>query len=936
MTSIRDVRLELGLPDWTDVTTPDLLADDSIDVTRGRQDEGAHTDPSSATVALRTTTGKFAPRNPTGIYYGQLGRNTPARLSTGRRNWRAASTVDLVDKTAQLAPSVDSPWSAARLFCAWAGPAPAATYTYPGGMTGTAAWTDAKSAMGSAHEAITSAGATGTRTGTMSVAEDYLSASVLLSGTVTVKETETDVDSILTTDSGTVAGDWLLIFTYWAWDDEDEVIPHTPIMDEGGWIPVVDTGTVNVADADAAYFRMRGWLKRVKTPGAHNIFIPGPATNLSIMRVVSGVTNWWPRITGEASSWPQSGIRGGQFAQTTTTIAGVTQRLGQGSPALRSALARRVPTKTPPRIQYATGQGVVAYWPMEDAAQSRGFASGLPGGSPMLGNAPTLVDPASQEGPPGSLDLPTWKQNGSMFGKVPTIVTYGRNPTITKSLTVPWRVDWVFYMGTSPGGTARELISVFTSSDNLARWYLLCTATGLSVACDDDSGALVFSDAFGSIPADFYGKWHRCKLRINQSGSTVSYIASIVSMDGTVDASWSANVAGSHSAGRPSSVGLLITSTDERSIGHVTVTQDAAISMDPFGLAYNGFTGETAADRVERLCHEEDLDCEIVGDDASCAAGVSPRSAAMGPQRPVSLLELLQECADADQGILYEPRGMTGVAYRTLGSLYNRPAIFTLPYGTGVYAEPPNTVDDDQSTRNDITATRSGGSSYRAVLEEGPLSIQSHPDGVGRYDDSIDVNVEADSDLGNVAGWALHLGTVDAARFPTITVHPGLRVSDLAFDLDIGDRITLTNLPIWASSDPVDLIVQGSTDQITKTGHDLVINCTPESPYHVVMWESAVSGTAWKWDTAGSALAAGITSTATSLSVATTVGPVWTAADAEDGFDIYIGGERMTVTDIAGTTSPQTFTVIRSVNGIVKAQSTGADVRLWKTPVWAR
>jgi hypothetical protein len=362
-------------------------------------------------------------------------------------------------------------------------------------------------------------------------------------------------------------------------------------------------------------------------------------------------------------------------------------------------------------------------------------------------------------------------------------------------------------------------------------------------------------------------------------------------------------------------------------------------------LAYNGFTGETAADRVERLCHEEDLDCEIVGDDASSAAGVSPISAPMGPQGPVSLLELLQECADTDQGILYEPRGITGIAYRTLGSLYNRSAVLALDYTARVFGSTPEPVDDDQLTRNDITAAREDGSSYRATLDEGPLSTQPPPDGVGRYDEQVTVNVEADSDLANVAGWRLHLGALDEARYPFIHLSlnstgfvTNLVLSAAAAALDVGDRFTVDNMPAWIPPDLVTLLAQGFTESITEDGfkRDIVVNCTPESPYHVMVWESAISGTGWKWDTAGSELAAGITTTATSLSVATTLGPVWTAVDAEDGFDVMIGGEQMTVTDVSGTTSPQTFTVTRSVNGIVKAHSTGADVRLWKTPVWAR
>jgi len=81
-----------------------------------------------------------------------------------------------------------------------------------------------------------------------------------------------------------------------------------------------------------------------------------------------------------------------------------------------------------------------------------------------------------------------------------------------------------------------------------------------------------------------------------------------------------------------------------------------------------------------------------------------------------------------------------------------------------------------------------------------------------------------------------------------------------------------------------------------------------------------------RYDTGGSTLAAAIDSSATSLSVATTVGPVWTSADGS--FDIVIGGERMTVTAVAGGSSPQTFTVTRSVNLVTKAHAAGAAVEL--------
>ncbi|MFG2307673.1 hypothetical protein ACGFS9_03120 [Streptomyces sp. NPDC048566] len=84
-------------------------------------------------------------------------------------------------------------------------------------------------------------------------------------------------------------------------------------------------------------------------------------------------------------------------------------------------------------------------------------------------------------------------------------------------------------------------------------------------------------------------------------------------------------------------------------------------------------------------------------------------------------------------------------------------------------------------------------------------------------------------------------------------------------------------------------------------------------------------------DSSGSQLAADATATATSLSVAITTGEPWitsTSHPAEFPFGIRVGGEVMTVTGISGTSSPQTFTVIRSVNRIVKDQTADTPVAL--------
>jgi hypothetical protein len=69
------------------------------------------------------------------------------------------------------------------------------------------------------------------------------------------------------------------------------------------------------------------------------------------------------------------------------------------------------------------------------------------------------------------------------------------------------------------------------------------------------------------------------------------------------------------------------------------------------------------------------------------------------------------------------------------------------------------------------------------------------------------------------------------------------------------------------------------------------------------------------------------------FSVATPVGPVWTSADGQ--YDIRVGGERMTVVSVTGSSSPQLFSVKRAVNGVKKAHAAGSAVELFKPAIYA-
>jgi hypothetical protein len=126
-------------------------------------------------------------------------------------------------------------------------------------------------------------------------------------------------------------------------------------------------------------------------------------------------------------------------------------------------------------------------------------------------------------------------------------------------------------------------------------------------------------------------------------------------------------------------------------------------------------------------------------------------------------------------------------------------------------------------------------------------------------------------------------------------------------------------------------MVLGFTEGLGGKHYAMEFNAVPASPYDVIILDDLVYG---RLDTDGSTLAAGVSSGATALSVATAGSfPLWTTDSGDFPFDIAIAGERVTVTNITGSSSPQSFTVTRSVNGVSKAQSSGADVRLWTPPV---
>lgn len=892
------VELDLG-GTWTDITSSTRLAQ-AITIKRGRADYASAVDPTQIKLQIRNPDGEFSPQNPVGPHYGLIGRNTPLRVSIA-----AGSNVRLLldGSSAGCASTPDDP----------------ALH-----ITGDL---DVRIEVGANLRTTTTTqvlmgryGATAGNRSWLLYAQDGVIVFTWFTaagGSQFVQSTvppsmprHAAVRSTLDVDNG--AGGYTAAL-YWA---PTLAGPWTPLTSfTGAGTTTVRAGSdslqigpgaaggVLVGDVYAAEVRsgIGGTVVAGPTftaqPSGTTSFTDSSGRSWSLAGTAE-ISNRSIRGVGEVPSWPSRWGVGGKLVTANIEASGILRRLRKGDDPLQSTLRRRVPSDP----------NVLAYWPMEDGSGATQAYSPLPGVRPMSISGMQM---AADDSLGGSDALPQWSPPTTLRGYVP--------PPPIGSLHSDWHVEMVYRLDTLPS-TLQTLMQVNVAGASagaqgpIATVRVMVSTTTVRVGAYDDTGTLL--DGHDFTPNNFTDGWGRLQIYTSTSGGTVTLTAEWIVIGAPTN--WLTTTAWSGSAGRVASVsGSWGSDFASLRIGHLAVFDMSSTGV--FDQADTGFDGDTVDARMTRLAGEEGVPL------------LTPYGPAgdmfMGPQRPDTLLNLLQAAADADIGILYEPRDAIAVAARPRESLYNQTPALVLDYTQQQIAAPLEPNDDDEQTRNDITVTRSRGSSARVVSIEGALSAQPPPEGAGRYPDTRTLDLYDDTQPEQVAGWLLNLGTYDGVRYAQVTVllHRSPELIDAAREVDIGDRIQLLNLPVWQPQGPVDLIVQGVTETIGVRTWAMTFNCTPGGPWVVGLLDDDVLGRA---DTAGSELAADAGAGDTTLSVATTSGPLWTTSAAEFPFDVRLGGEVVTVTAISGTTSPQAFTVTRAVNGVAKPQSAGTDIRL--------
>jgi hypothetical protein len=622
------------------------------------------------------------------------------------------------------------------------------------------------------------------------------------------------------------------------------------------------------------------------------------------------------RCVTEVPAWPPRADTTSANRFVPITGAGVFRRLSQGTKPECSTLYRTITADSPS-----------GYWPADDVDGSTEARSAVSGVRTLPATGGVLGTPG---GPPGA-----GTDTRCCEIVTATALAGGLSAALVTTGTA-WTVEgWVNITQTAVAPTAAPWLTWGTEG-TYTRWQL-----SFDTAMDGRHGVIVDYEGPGGVPTGasgsysttydlLTGDWHYVRVTADQAGGNVQVT---VSLDGAL-------VATQNSAGTwgritslatgpgPISWGPLMVNVTTARVGHLAVF--AGTTAPNHYLAGIGYVGETSGRRIERLCGENGIAFASLGDlDAT---------EAMGMQAAGRIADLLWQCADADGGILFETRTALGLTYRTREDLYNQPPALTLDHSARYLSGDLEPTPDDYDVANDVTVSRVGGTSARYVVESGPLSVLDPPDGVGVYDTSVSMSVESDLQCLPIAQWRAGLGTYDGDRYPKIGVNlacgpfvlaPLLRAVVAA--VDAGDRIWVTNPPTWLTFDTIDLLAQGYRETLSRFTWAFVWNTSPAAPWDVFVRGDDLGRRAAEHST----LAVGVDSAAVALSVATASGALWTTDAGDFPVDINVGGERMTVTDIAGAASPQAFTVTRSVNGVVKAHLAGALVELWHPGVRA-
>jgi hypothetical protein len=577
------------------------------------------------------------------------------------------------------------------------------------------------------------------------------------------------------------------------------------------------------------------------------------------------------RSVGFITAWPPRTDVSENLSTVSVQADGILRRLGQGSSPIKSCARLNIDSSI------ALGGVAVGYWPLEDAGGSTQATSGLLTGSSMtVSGTVTFADTTP---PAGVATAPTLTA-GSLTGTC---------------LPATTAVGWAVSLYLKCTGTCNVLR--WDTTGTLRSWTLNITASTLTVT--PGSGTPV------TISANYAdGEWHAVQVVAFNNGADV-----VIGV--FADNDFGSGGAFGATAGRvPTVVINPDTDADLASVTHLAVN-GTGVALSNY-LQMLGLPGQRAGQNFNTVASAYSVAVDVSFADRTA-------SEYMGAYPVATLLETLQQCAAADEGVLTERRdGRLG--FDSHADRENQAVAFTLDFALGQILEPFEPTEDDRFTRNDVTVTRTNGSSGRVVDATGTLGTAR----VGTYDDSATLNLYTDSQTMLHAAYRVNQGTVDEARYPQVrfnlTRSPELIASWLA--CDIGSRVQILHPPLGLPPDIIDQVIEGYTETIDPYNWDVVLNLSPFSPHRIFRTAQAAGDLdeflGYLIPTT-CVLAEDLDASETDVDV--TSDTLW-STDPDDWTPVVpvrVGGEIMLVSAVAGGSNPQTLTVTRGAMDTIAA-----------------
>lgn len=603
---------------------------------------------------------------------------------------------------------------------------------------------------------------------------------------------------------------------------------------------------------------------------------------------------------GQTEDMRESGglvVRGDRWVDV--TLGGPLARVGRWRDTLAAPLVTTI-TKD-------YGTNLRAYYPLQDGSNAAELSNLVARSTPGTFSGIRL---AQANGPGGSDKVVEMTDTSTMT------FFYDR----VSASAGGWQL--VFAVNTSAvDATLRDLFTWKTTAGHT--WRFQASTSLYAISVEETNGANVVTTTAGHGAGADTGQWLTFRIKVTDAAGTVTIEPAWYPQ--TSGVFWGFTTSYSGTAGAPyrgDVVGNV--ATDGAAYGHHFLLQGISDNLvaTVFTEAFNGYVTETTVERFQRLMNSRSLPYVVRGS----------TTMTMGIQPLVTFQDQLKEIGRTERGLIFDRGDNIGIVLCTLDYLYDQAADPVLDLTWPDDIAPPLAEDSDTSQiYNLITVTNREGASATAELDSGRLGTADPPDGAGQLDKKVDVNCATGGPLEEMANWWMRYYTQEGTRFSTVVIdvdaQPSLLTACNAAEPGMFMRIT------GRTPDPILLLIL-STAQATHRKRNVFTFAVQQAEvFNAGSWDDGTT----RWDSAYTSLDEDVTTTETGWDIVTD--PPSAGWQTSTPYDWDCEGERVTVTSITVRTFSagqwhQTATVTRSVNGVVKAHSSGATVRLADRRRW--